>query len=264
MVGPIGSTERQKEMERKLSLPKVSDAVARDLEQRILEGSLKAGDRLAPERELAVELGVSRSSLREALQKLVMRGMLVRRQGEGTFVTDRLDAGFSDPWEEMLRDHPSVREDLLEIRHLLEAKAAECAAGRATDVDRERILHCLEQLEETFAGDDLDQQVERDLAFHQAIAEASHNAIIGHLTASLHKLTRDHIQRNLSELMRLPEARELLRQQHRNVWAGIERGNAEQARTAAAEHIDYVRERLTETLRRDVRRESALRRLGDG
>jgi GntR family transcriptional regulator, transcriptional repressor for pyruvate dehydrogenase complex len=163
----------------------------------------------------------------------------------------------------MLREHPSVREDLLEFRHLLEAKAAECAALRATDVDRARIFHCLEQLEETFLGDDLDQQVERDLAFHQAIAEASHNAIIGHLTASLHKLTRDHIKKNLSELMRLPDARELLRQQHRRVWAGIERCNAEQARTAAADHIDYVRERLAETLRHDVRRESALRRSGD-
>lgn len=248
----------------RLSIPRVSDAVARDLEQRMLEGSLKPGDQLPPERDLATELGVSRSSVREAIQKLVSRGMLYARQGEGTFVTDRLDSGFSDPWEEMLRDHPSVREDLLEFRHLIEAKAAECAAKRATDADRERILGCLEQLEEVFLGDDLDTQVDKDLAFHQAIAEASHNAIIGHLTASLHKLTRDHIQKNLSELMRLPEARELLRLHHRRVWACINSGDAEGAKAAAAEHIDYVRERLAETLRREVRQESALRRLGDG
>ena len=250
--------------DRRLSIPRVSDAVVRELEQRILEGSLKSGDQLPPERELSADLGVSRSSVREAIQKLVSRGLLYARQGEGTFVTDRLDAGFSDPWEEMLRDHPSVREDLLEFRHLLEAKAAECAARRATDADRERILGCLMQLEETFLSDDLDRQVEKDLAFHQAIAEASHNAIIGHLTASLLKLTRDHIQKNLSELMRLPEARELLRQQHRRVWDGIARGSSDAARQAAAEHIDYVRERLAETLRREVRQESALRRLGEG
>lgn len=249
--------------DRRLSIPRVSDAVVRDLEQRILEGSLKPGDQLPPERDLATELGVSRSSVREAIQKLVSRGMLYARQGEGTFVTDRLDAGFSDPWEEMLRDHPSVREDLLEFRHLLEAKAAECAARRATEADRERIQGCLQQLEETFLGDDLDLQVDKDLAFHQAIAEASHNAIIGHLTASLLKLTRDHIQKNLSELMRLPEAKELLRQQHRRVWSAIDRGETESARLAAAEHIDYVRERLAETLRREVRQESALRRLGE-
>lgn len=247
--------------DRRLSVPRVSDAVARDLEQRMLEGSLKPGDQLPPERELAAELGVSRSSVREAIQKLVLRGMLYARQGEGTFVTDRLDSGFSDPWEEMLRDHPSVREDLLEFRHLLEAKAAECAANRATDADRVRIMGCLELLEDSFLGDNLETQVDRDLAFHQAIAEASHNAIIGHLTASLHKLMREHIQKNLSELMRLPEARELLRLQHRRVWAGISSSDPEGAKDAAAEHIDYVRERLVETMRREVRQESALRRL---
>jgi GntR family transcriptional regulator, transcriptional repressor for pyruvate dehydrogenase complex len=246
---------------RRLSVPRVSDAVARDLEQRMLEGSLKPGDQLPPERDLAADLGVSRSSVREAIQKLVIRGMLYARQGEGTFVTDRLDSSFSDPWEEMLRDHPSVREDLLEFRHLLDAKAAECAARRATEADQERIVGCLEQLEESFLGDNLDEQVDKDLAFHQAIAEASHNAIIGHLTASLNRLMREHIQRNLSELVRLPEARELLRTQHRRVWEGISSGDSSGARDAAAEHIDYVRERLAETLRREARQESALRRL---
>ena len=249
--------------DRRLNFPRGSDAVVRNLEQRILEGSLKPGGRLPPERDLASELGVSRTSVREAIQKLVSRGMLYARQGEGTFVTDRLDAGFSDPWEEMLRGHASVREDLLEFRHLLEAKAAECAASRATDADRARILGCLEQLEDTFLGDDLELQVEKDVAFHQAIAEASHNAIIGHLTASLLRLMRQYIQKNLSELMRLAEARELLRQQHRQVWAAIERGDPDAARAAAVKHIDYVRERLAETLRQEARQESALRRLGD-
>jgi GntR family transcriptional repressor for pyruvate dehydrogenase complex len=72
---------------------------------------------------------------------------------------------------------------------------------------------------------------------------------------------REHIQRNLSELVRLPEARETLRIQHRRVWDGISRGDPSEAREAAANHIDYVRERLAETLRREARQESALRRL---
>lgn len=249
--------------ERKLAIPRVSDAIARDIEQRILEGSLKAGDRLPAERDLAADLGVSRASLREALQKLVSRGMLSSRQGEGTFVTDRLDASFAEPWQEMLRGHPSVREDLLEFRHILEAKAAECAALRATDADRERLAQCFDRLEASFMGDDLDEQVASDLSFHQAIAEASHNAIIGHLTSSLLRLMHDHIRRNLSELMRMPQAREDLRLQHRRVWDSIREGRADQARISATEHIDFVRARLVETMRNEARRESALRRLGD-
>ena len=249
--------------ERKVAVQKISDAIAQSLEQRILEGSLKPGDRIPPERELAVEMGVSRASLREAVQKLVSRGLLVSRQGEGTFVTDRLDAGFADPWQEMIRTHPSVREDLLEFRHMLEAKAAECAARRATDVDVERLATCFQQLDAAFRGDNLDEQVETDLAFHQAVAEAAHNAIIGHLTASLLRLIEDHIRRNLSSLMRMPEARESLHDQHRRVLEAIIQRSPDAARNAAAEHIDFVRARLLETLRSDAHRESALRRLGE-
>ncbi|MBL8490929.1 MAG: FCD domain-containing protein [Rhodocyclaceae bacterium] len=250
-------------MERRLANPRISETVAREIEQRILEGSYRTGDRLPPERELAQQWGVSRASLREAIRVLVSRGLLASRQGEGTFVTDRLDAGFTDPWEAMLQEHPSVREDMLEFRHLLEAKAAECAAIRATGDDRERLRLCHQRLEAAFSGDDLDEQVERDVAFHQAIAEAAHNAIIGHLTASLLRLMRDHIRRNLGQLVPVPEALARLREQHRTIWQAIESRSPEAARAAAATHIDFVRQRLAESLRAEAWRESAHRRLQD-
>ena len=69
---------------------RLSDTVARQLEQRILEGALKSGDRLPAERELALELGVSRPCLREAIQKLASRGLLYSRQGGGTYIADEL------------------------------------------------------------------------------------------------------------------------------------------------------------------------------
>jgi GntR family transcriptional repressor for pyruvate dehydrogenase complex len=249
--------------ERKVAVTRVSDAIALELEQRVLEGSLKAGDRLPAERELAAEMGVSRASLREAIQKLVARGLLATRQGEGTFVTNHLDAGFVEPWEELLRKHPSVREDLLEFRHMLEAAVAKSAAQRATDADRARLRKCCDRLELAFAGDDLDEQVDADLSFHQAIAEAAHNAIFGHLSASMLRLMRENIRRNLSEMLRMPGTRERLTEQHRAVLAAIEGGAGGEAEIAATAHIDYVRDSLIETLRGDARRESALRRLHD-
>lgn len=228
-----------------MKAPRLADVVAREIEQRMLEGGLKPGDRLASERELSAQLGVSRASLREAIQKLAVRGMLESRQGGGTFVTDRLDSSFGNPWEQILRDHPAVREDMLEFRHMMDARAAECAAMRATAADRERVRRKLEQLEEAFAGNDLDSQVDTDLAFHQAIAEASHNIIVGHLTASLLRLMRDNLRRNLSEFMQVPAAKEQLLDQHRAVWRAIEQGDAEQAMAAAANHIVYVRQNQT-------------------
>lgn len=233
--------------------PRLADVVAREIEQRILEGRLKSGDRLPSEREFSVQLGVSRASLREAIQKLASRGLLESRQGGGTFVTDRLDSGFGNPWEQILREHPGVHEDMLEFRHMLEARAAECAAVRATAEDRERVRQCLAMLEQSFAGQDLDHQVDSDLAFHQAIAEASHNVIVGHLTASLLRLMRDNLRRNLSELMQVPAAREALLDQHRAVWRAIEQGDADLALAAAASHIGYVRQNLARMLRSDAR-----------
>lgn len=236
-----------------MTAPRLADVVAREIEQRVLDGRLKPGDRLPSERELSVQLGVSRASLREAIQKLVTRGMLESRQGGGTFVTDRLDSSFGNPWEDILKNHPGVHEDMLEFRHMLEARAAECAAVRATAADRDRVRQCLAVLEEAFAGQDLDRQVDCDLAFHQAIAEASHNVIVGHLTASLLRLMRDNLRRNLSELMQVPAAREQLLEQHRSVWHAIEQGDADQALAAAASHIGYVRQNLARMLRSDAR-----------
>jgi len=240
-------------MDAKMTAPRLADVVAREIEQRVLEGGLKPGDRLPSERELSVQLGVSRASLREAIHKLATRGLLESRQGGGTFVTDRLDASFANPWEEILRDHPAVHEDMLEFRHMLEGRAAECAARRATVADRERVRQSLARLEAAFAGDDLDAQVDTDLAFHQAIAEAAHNVIVGHLTASLLRLLRDNLRRNLSELLQVPAAKGQLLDQHRAVWRAIEQGDADRALSAAADHIGYVRQNLTRMLRSDAR-----------
>jgi GntR family transcriptional repressor for pyruvate dehydrogenase complex len=124
---------------------------------------------------------------------------------------------------------------------------------RATAGDRERVRQCLAALEDSFRGQDLDLQVDSDLAFHQAIAEASHNVIVGHLTASLLRLMRDNLRRNLSELMQVPAARDALLDQHRAVWRAIEQGDAGQALKPRPNHIGYVRQNLTRMLRSDAR-----------
>lgn len=251
-------------MERRINAPKLSDSIAAELEQRILDGSWKTGDRLPAEREMSVQFGVSRASLREGIQKLVSRGLLRSQQGGGTYVTDRLETGFLEPWEALLQKHSSVREDLLEFRELLEAKAAACAAERATPEDKERLKTCFEALDQAYRGSTLEVLADADLAFHQIVAEAAHNAIIGHLTASLLRLLRDSLKLNLAELMQLPQAREHLRRQHQAIFESIMQGDQASASRVAAKHVNYVRDTLAESLKRERRRESAQRRLEVG
>ncbi|MFZ2974664.1 MAG: GntR family transcriptional regulator [Ferribacterium limneticum] len=245
----------------KVQVPRISDAVAASLERRILEGSLKSGDRLPPERELATEFGVSRPSLREAIQKLASKGMVQSRQGGGTYVTNALEATFFDPWQDMMGSHPNLREDMLEFRRMLEGQAAEWAAERATEADLTRLGQRFAALNATFTNENMDQRSEADIAFHQAVGEAAHNALLGHLSSALLRLMHDNIRLNLGELKTVPAAGALLKSQHAAIYEAIAGRKPQAARAAAETHIDFVRETLAQTLRSVARRETAARRL---
>ena len=241
---------------------RLADSVASELEKRILEGSLKPGDRLPSERTLALDMGVSRPSLREAMQKLVSKGLLTTRHGGGTYVTDRLEAHFVDPWLEMLNGNPLLHRDLLEFRQMLESQAASLAADRATDIDISRLDAAYAALEDSYERDDLANCIDTDVAFHQAVAEASHNVLIGHLTASLMRVIHGHVSKNLEHLHVRPQRWNQLRAQHHAIWQAIRQHKPQEAALAAGEHIDFVRQRIEDKTLDEERRSTALRRNG--
>ena len=246
----------------KLNLPRIPDAIAHQLETRIIEGSLKPGDRLPAERELAIELGVSRPSLREAIKQLVSRELLVSRHGGGTYVTDRLATTFSDPWQQLLDQHPSLQEDVLEFRYLLEASAAELAAQRATTGDLLRIEEAFTRLDAAYLSTDRGAQVAADVAFHLTVAESAHNVLFGHLVSSVLRLLHEQVRRNLSEMAVSPETARQLMAQHLAIRNAIRDRQPEQARLAAQTHISFVRQRLSEAARSEKRQQRSLRRRG--
>lgn len=243
--------------------PRIPDAVAADLEKRILEGSLKSGERLPAERVLAIELGVSRPTLREAIQKLVSRGLLSTRHGGGTVVTDRLEAAFADPWQEMLRGNPLLQHDVMEFRQMLESETAALAADRATDVDLVRLEAAHRRLDESYLSDDLEANIDADAAFHQAVAESAHNALIVHLSASLLRVIHGQVSRNLHHLRQRPQRWGQLRTQHQAIWDAIREHRPVDAAAAARGHIEFARRSLIEGELVQERREAALRRTGE-
>lgn len=242
---------------------RLADTVASELEKRILEGSLKPGQQLSSERDLALELGVSRPSLREAIQKLVAKGLLTTKHGCGTTVTDRLEAHFVDPWQAMLKGHPMLHRDLLEFRQMLEGQAAYLAAERALDADVQRLDTVYEALDAAYDSDDMQACIDADVAFHQAIAEAAHNVLIGHLTASLMRVIHGHVSTNLTQLHAQPQRWDELRAQHHAIWQAIRNHQPEAADRAARQHIDFVRQSMDDNAREIERRSTALRRLGE-
>ncbi|MGN6805869.1 MAG: FadR/GntR family transcriptional regulator [Trinickia sp.] len=221
-------------------------AVMRRLETSMLDGTWTAGSRLPAERTLAAEYGVARNTIREAIQRLGARGLLVSRRGAGVFVTDRLRTGIaSSPWGQLVADHPVLRDDILEFRRVLEGATAYFAALRGTADDRKRIGAILRELEKARASNDMTAEADADTRLHAAIAAASHNAMFLHLHASVIGLLREHITVSGTGLRQEDEeASQLLLMQHRTLCEAICARQPEQARTAMQTHIDFVRGRL--------------------
>ncbi|MDX1554165.1 MAG: GntR family transcriptional regulator, partial [Marinobacter sp.] len=137
----------------KIAPKRLADSIVEELENMILEGTLQPGERLPAERTLAERFGVSRPSLREAVQRLAAKGLLVSRQGGGHYVAESLGSSFTDPLIALLEGRPDAQRDLLEYRRTLEADCAYYAALRATAVDKAHLKTAYETLQACYASD---------------------------------------------------------------------------------------------------------------
>ena len=245
---------------------RLSDDIVEQLEGMILEGTLKSGERLPAERALAERFGVSRPSLREAIQKLAAKGLLVSRQGGGNYVVETLGSTFSDPLLHLLENNPEAQRDLLEFRQTLEASCAYYAALRATEVDRERLTAAFDALQDCYTRDDEVSRIEEgaaDARFHLAIAEASHNAVLLHTIRGLFDLLKRNVVTNIGGMyQQRSETRDMLINQHRDLYLAIIEGRAEQAREVSTRHLLYVQEVLEEVRQEVQRMARAERRKG--
>lgn len=231
-------------MFRKIDHSRTADAVVHQLEELILNGVLRPGDRLPPERDLALELDVSRPVLRHALKDLEDRGLVASRQGGGTYVADVIGPIFSDPVVSLIERHPSAASDYLEFRRDIEATAAGYAAERATEADHKILASLVQRMEAAYQANDRDLEAELDIEFHQAIGEAAHNVILMHALRSCYRLLANGVVVSRQRLYDQREARADLLAQHKNIAAGILAGSAQDARDASRKHIDYVQSAL--------------------
>lgn len=245
---------------------RLSDDIVEQLERMILEGTLRAGERLPAERALAEQFGVSRPSLREAIQKLTAKGLLLSRQGGGNYVVENLGSTFSDPLLHLLESSNEAQRDLLEFRHTLEASCAYYAAIRATDVDRARLREAFEALQDCYSRVDEVSRAEEgaaDACFHLAIAEASHNAVLLHTIRGLFDLLTRNVVTNIGGMYKQrTETRDMLISQHRELYQAIIEGRAEDAREVSSRHLLYVQEVLEEVRQQVQRTARAERRNG--
>ena len=230
------------------------DDVAHQIEALVLEGVLRSGDQLPPERDLAVEMGVSRPVLREAIELLETRKILQRRQGDGTFVCDIIGQVFSDPIAALLPLHRKATIDYLEYRREIEGVAARFAAQRATRYDREMLEQCVERMRIAHESENFKDEALADVEFHSLIGEMAHNLVLLHTLRSCYKLLSEGVFQNRSKLYEKAGGRLHLYEQHLAIAGAVLSGDSAAATKAARDHMTYVMEKSTE-LENEVERE---------
>lgn len=229
----------------RIEAEKLSRSVVKQIEQLILRGILRPGERLPSERELSERLSVSRPSLREAVAELQERGLLATRAGAGIYVADVLGSAFSPALIDLLSTHEEAVFDYISFRQDLEGIAAKRAAIHGSDTDLKVIDAIFRKMEVAHRKRNPADEAELDAEFHLAIIEASHNVILLHMMRASFNLLRQGVFFNRSQMFKNRTTRDMLLDQHRAINAGIQDRDAKAAKAAVVQHLDYVKEEMT-------------------
>ena len=197
----------------------------------IRRGDVLPGDRLPSERELARTLGVSRSTLREAIRALIVMNVLVSRHGDGTYVSSLEPDLLSEPLSFAFDTQPALVGHLFEARRILESACTRLAAGRINDQELEK----LDELVEDRDGD-VDELIDSDLELHTVIAHATRNPILLALMGSIGRLALE----SRRATVRLPGQAARARRDHRAIVDALRRRDAAAAAEAMDAHLRGV------------------------
>jgi GntR family transcriptional repressor for pyruvate dehydrogenase complex len=228
----------------RIEAEKLSHSVVRQIEQLILRGILRPGERLPSERELSERLGVSRPSLREAVAELQARGLLATRAGAGIYVADVLGSAFSPALIRLFAAHEEAVFDYIAFRRDLESIAAARAATYGSDTDLKVIQAVFDKMEAAHSKRNPADEAELDAEFHLAIIEASHNVILLHMMRSTFDLLREGVFFNRQIMFKNRTTRDLLLEHHRAINAALQARDPEAARQAVIVHLSFVEQAL--------------------
>ncbi|MEM9318342.1 MAG: FCD domain-containing protein [Pseudomonadota bacterium] len=245
----------------RINAEKLSQAVVHQIEQLILRGILRPGDRLPSERELSERLGVSRPSLREAVAELTARGLLSTRAGAGIYVADVLGSAFSPALIQLFATHDTAVFDYISFRRDLEGLAAERAAEAGSDTDLAVIDTIMNKMEAAHSKRNPTDEAELDVQFHLAIIEASHNVIMLHTMRAMFDLLREGVFYNRQVMFKHRGTRDRLLEQHRAINSALQVRDGPAAREAIVAHLTSVEEDLRNLRRAEANEEIAQRRL---
>jgi len=213
---------------------KLSDQVADEILRKINESEYMPGDKLPVESDLAALFSVSRITVREAVGKLSMMGIIDVRQGEGTFVNSLSPGSFMKPLLPMLSLTKKNLHDIFTVRLLIECKAAELAAKNAAPEELEEVKTLLEEMTRNFQNKDIEKYNMHDALFHYEIVKCSHNEVL----IAIQALLMDMLKSVIEVATRPPNALEISIEAHNKIYAALTRGDSAEVTELMKRHLE--------------------------
>ncbi|MCL4296904.1 MAG: FadR family transcriptional regulator [Anaerolineae bacterium] len=211
------------------------EQIIQQIQSLVVEGVLRPGDKLPPERELAEQFGVSRTAVREAVKALSEKGLVEILPGRGTFITNFTSAMMRDSLDLIVKlGLTNGVAHLNEVRTLLEPGIAALAAERSTPEEVQQLEQAVAAMDAAMA--DADAFAEADLEFHLALARASQNPLIPILLDPIVDQLREHRQR----IFLVEGGPQRGQYHHRRILAAVKKRDPAAAREAMCAHLNQV------------------------
>lgn len=219
---------------KKLKNMQLSEAVANEILSLIEKGSLKAGDKLPTEKELELSLGVSRTAIREGMQRLKMVNILEVRPGQGTFIKDTLDKKNLKSIEKESIYNRKTLIEIIELRKIIEIGIIDVAIDRMNENDLKTLGSCIDNHEKGLIKGVF--PAEGDMSFHRALAKSTHNNVLIDFFDDIYLLVFnivigvDNYQRNYKKALEF----------HKDIYNSLLRKDKDSAKKHMEGHLDWL------------------------
>lgn len=230
----------------------IAEQVFETLHEWIISGKLKPGDRLPSQDKLAEQFGVSRNTLREAVYKLTVMGLLTARQGVGTIVNISSPSNYMTSLSDHLLLNPATVREFIEARLVVEQATVRLAVMRVTRENLEKLNDSISQQARAFKEGDIDTFIKLDSAFHRELARESGNAVL----LKFLETVRDLLQEFIAEVSRLPGAIRSAIKYHREIVQSMQAKNRDEAEEKMREHLYDVTRRIEKNMNIDLEAKS--------
>lgn len=228
---------KQKSVYKAVQTSRLYEQIVQQIEESILKGTLKTGEQLPAERELAQQFGVSRTAVREAVKALSEKGLVEAFSGKGTFITNGTSQSIRESLDRMVKiGQPEGSIQLAEVRTIIEPEIAALAATRADESHLSALREAYTVMDRS--RKDPQTYIEADLDFHLSLAEAAANPIILSLIDSIVGVLREQRIR-IFNVEGGPDRGQF---HHKRILDAVEQRDSSKARDAMRAHLEQVRE----------------------